>query len=133
MRRASCSCGNLSITLNGDPEWVLVCHCLECQKATGAPFGVSTYWPKSAVAEIRGESSSYTRGSDVGRNLTNHFCPTCGGRLFWYAGFAPESIGVAIGNFEVQDLPPPRDEFWTIRRHPWVDFSCSLISHPGDD
>jgi len=133
MRTATCTCGQLSIVMEGEPDAVLICHCRACQKATGGPFGVGTYWPASAVAEIRGRSSSYARHSDAGRTLTNHFCPTCGGRLFWYADFVPHGIGVAIGNFESADFPAPTDEYWTVRKRPWVEFSCSPTSHPGDD
>ena len=133
MRTAACTCGQLTIVMQGEPDNVLVCHCRDCQKETGGPFGVSTYWPKSAVAEIRGKSSAYTRISDAQRTLTHHFCPFCGGRLFWYADFVPQGIGVAIGNFDEANLPPPTDEYWTVRRHPWVSFACPLVPHIGDD
>lgn len=133
MRKAICSCGQLSIAVSGEPELVFICHCRECQKATGAPFGVSTYWPQTAIADIRGTSRSYTRQGDAGRLLTNHFCPTCGGRLFWYAEYFPESVGVALGNFENPDLPLPQDEFWTLRKHPWVSFTCPVVPHAADD
>ena len=132
MRTAACSCGQLSISLQGDPQDVLICHCRECQKATGAPFGVSTYWSKEAIVDIRGNSQTFSRVSDAGRMLENHFCPTCGGRPFWYADFAPNSVGVALGNFEESDLPWPTDEYWTVRKHPWCAVVGPIRSHEGD-
>ncbi|MDB5537376.1 MAG: hypothetical protein JWQ65_2251, partial [Devosia sp.] len=33
-RTASCSCGQLSIEVEGEPGGVGVCHCLACQRRT---------------------------------------------------------------------------------------------------
>ena len=38
-RFASCSCGELSAQVQGDPVRVSICHCLACQRRTGGPFG----------------------------------------------------------------------------------------------
>ena len=35
---ASCSCGQLSIEVHGEPRGVGVCHCLACQRRTGSVF-----------------------------------------------------------------------------------------------
>ena len=106
-RTASCSCGQLTLVMQGEPEEVTVCHCFECQKQTGSVFGVSTYWPKSACEAITGEATLWRRSSDSGRWLDNYFCPICGSTVYWYAEFAPEEIvvadltGVAIQDFEI--------------------------------
>lgn len=133
MKKASCACGQLSITLNSDPEYVLACHCRACQKATGSAFGVSTYWRNARVAEIRGDSRNFTRATDSGKTLTHHFCPQCGGRVYWYAGFYPDGVGVGYGVFDTPLDLVPTDEYWTIRRLPFVEFSCGTVKHPGDD
>jgi hypothetical protein len=38
-RTAACNCGQLCITCEGEPVRVSMCHCLECQRRTGAVFG----------------------------------------------------------------------------------------------
>ena len=35
-RRAACSCGRLHLTIEGEPSRISMCHCLECQRRTGA-------------------------------------------------------------------------------------------------
>ena len=30
-RRAACSCGQLQVTIEGDPSRIALCHCLACQ------------------------------------------------------------------------------------------------------
>jgi hypothetical protein len=35
-RRTACSCGQLHLTIEGEPSRIAMCHCLECQRRTGA-------------------------------------------------------------------------------------------------
>ena|ERR1700677_650461 len=49
MADARCSCGALTLTLPGLSKLVLACHCLDCQRRTGAPFGVGAFYPVDAV------------------------------------------------------------------------------------
>jgi hypothetical protein len=35
-RHAACSCGQLHLTIEGEPSRIAMCHCLECQRRTGA-------------------------------------------------------------------------------------------------
>src|SRR5947199_3145035 len=35
-RHAACSCGQLHLTIEGEPSRISMCHCLECQRRTGA-------------------------------------------------------------------------------------------------
>ena len=48
VRYGGCSCGALRFEVRGEPIKVGVCHCLECRKATGAPFVFYADWPGSA-------------------------------------------------------------------------------------
>ena len=35
-RSAACSCGQLHLTIEGEPSRISMCHCLECQRRIGA-------------------------------------------------------------------------------------------------
>ena len=129
-RIASCSCGQLVVTMKGDPTEVTVCHCFECQKSTGSVFGVSTYWPKSACDSIKGEAKLWRRSSDSGRWLDNYFCPVCGSTVYWYAEFAPDEIGIAAGNFADPGFPSPTSAVWDSCRHPWVKLPAEWPQDP---
>ena len=119
-RTASCSCGRLTVTMAGDPPFVGLCHCHECQKQTGSVFGAWTYWPKGACQEIRGEAKLYRRIAESGRWVDNYFCPHCGSSVYSYAEFAPDEICVATGNFADPTIAPPTIAVWSACRHPWV-------------
>ena len=121
-RTAACSCGQLRVTMNGKPGSVGACSCRECQKSTGSAFGISSYWPNSAVAAIEGQSTVWRRGSDAGRWVDSYFCPTCGSTLYWYAEALPDMIGIAAGNFADPNFEPPTYAVWSETQHPWVKF-----------
>lgn len=120
MREARCGCGSLKLSAEGEPAMVIQCHCEECQRRTGAPAGVGAYFPEAQVT-VTGEEKTYTRSSDAGRSLTNHFCPTCGTTLYWDAEAFDGIYGVAVGCFNDPAFPPPGRAVYTVRKHDWVE------------
>ena len=61
-RQASCSCGQLLVTCEGEPRRVSLCHCLECQRRTGSAFGIAAFFTREALA-ITGDANSFKRDS----------------------------------------------------------------------
>jgi hypothetical protein len=120
IRTAVCSCGQLSVTVSGDPEMHGICSCFECQKASGSAFSYAGYWPNSAVRKISGRSTVWRRSSDAGRWSDTYFCPVCGSAVYSYAEFAPDAINIAIGNFADPHFPPPKYAAWNRTKHDWV-------------
>jgi hypothetical protein len=118
-------CGSLRAEATGEPVVVGACHCTECQRRTGSPFSVSTYFPKEQV-RTEGPSKVYVRGSDSGRKVEFHFCPDCGSTVFWYAELRPDNIGIAFGTFADPSMPWPTLSGWETTRHPWVTFDHQL-------
>ncbi len=51
-RIASCSCGQLRATCQGEPVRISICHCLECQKRTGSVFAVQARYPRESVTIV---------------------------------------------------------------------------------
>ena len=76
-RRAACSCGQLSLTIEGEPARISMCHCLECQRRTGAVISNQARFAREQIT-FAGKSTAWTRTAESGNALTFHFCPTCG-------------------------------------------------------
>jgi hypothetical protein len=96
-----------------------MCHCLACQRRTGAPFGVQA-WFRSDQVSITGTSTAYVRNVQGGRRVTFQFCPNCGSTVHWELSSAPGRIAVALGMFADPQFPAPRVSVWERRRHPWT-------------
>lgn len=118
-RVAGCACGQLQIHCTEEPIKVSLCHCLECQRRTGSPFGIAAFFEAGAT-EIIGPSRSYQRGSDRGFPVTFHFCGTCGSTVFWYPSRIPTAVAVAVGCFADPLFPAPTQAVYGEHRHGWV-------------
>ena len=121
-RTAACVCGQLKVTMEGDPFRVVICNCTYCQKRSGSPFGQSAYFETSQVVAIEGEHKAYKRASQRNRWFEHHFCPECGSAVFWYGEFRPDAIGIAAGSFTDPDFPEPVAVVWAGTRYKWVSF-----------
>jgi hypothetical protein len=73
----SCLCGEVRVTLTGDPVAVAVCHCTHCQKTAGSAFSIVLLVPEAAVT-VEGSVSGYGDRGDSGLAVTRNFCSTCG-------------------------------------------------------
>jgi hypothetical protein len=126
IRQASCSCGQLSLTCDGDPARISICHCLACQKRTGSAFGVQARFVREKVTAINGESKRYTRVADSGGTADFYFCPACGATLYWELAGLPGFVAVPVGAFADPHFPPPRISIYEARRHPWTTISADV-------
>ena len=119
IRHAACSCGQLHLSVEGEPTRISMCHCLECQRRTGAVVGNQARFPREQVT-IAGKSTSWTRKAESGNLVTFHFCPVCGSTVYWEIDGFPGLIAVAIGTFADPTFPAPGIAVWEETRHPWV-------------
>jgi ketosteroid isomerase-like protein len=118
-RLASCSCGQLSARVAGDPVRVSMCHCLACQRRTGSMFGVQARFPRENVA-VAGKSTTFTRTGDAGGRATFHFCPQCGATVYYEAQGLEPFLTIPAGAFADPTFPAPTVSVYEERMHGWV-------------
>ena len=119
MIEARCSCGALTLALPGPSKLVVACHCLECQRRTGAPFGVGAFYPADAVG-ISGIAREFTRNAASGGKVHTYFCTNCGSTVYWKASNLPSLIGVATGALADPGCPAPVKSVFEQSKHGWV-------------
>lgn len=132
-RTARCSCGQLAITVEGEPRLVVLCNCTKCQLRTGSVFGVGAYFSHDAVTSIDGRSTKYRRSSDSGRSAESHFCPECGTTVYWQLELFPNEYGIAVGCFNEPNFPQPKVAVWSATKHDWVQLpgECRVLEDQG--
>jgi hypothetical protein len=126
-RKASCCCGQLSVTCEGEPVRISMCHCLECQRRTGSVFGTQARFPREQITDIRGRATQYARPADSGNSVTFSFCPVCGTTVYWELGGAPDVLAVAVGAFADPGFPAPRHSVYEGKRHAWAMAAEGLL------
>jgi hypothetical protein len=118
---ARCQCGALRADLDeGARPFTTICHCRQCQRRSGSPFGAVAYFRKELV-HILGEATEFTRGSDAGTSITFGFCPACGSTIYVLLEKNPDLIGVLVGAFGDRSFPPPDVSVWQQEKHCWLD------------
>lgn len=118
-RRATCSCGQLGVTVRDGPLRISVCHCLECQRRTGSVFGAQARFPRDKVS-IDGRPSNFVRIGDTGDTISFNFCPDCGSTVYYTLQNQPDVVAIPVGAFADPSFPEPAVSFYESRRHAWV-------------
>ena len=118
-RSASCSCGQLSAHVTGEPVRVSVCHCVACQRRTGSVFGAQARFAEQSVV-VAGESKEFSRTAESGNVLTFHFCPVCGSSVHYTNSGLPGFIGIPVGAFADSSFQEPAFSVYERSMHSWV-------------
>jgi hypothetical protein len=122
---ARCSCGAVTLSLAEQSTLVVACHCLDCQRRTGAPFGVGAFYPVEAVI-ISGTPKLFTRAAASGGKVHSWFCPNCGSSIYWQAENLPSLIGVAVGARADPNYPAPVRSIFEQSKHSWVQIDGAV-------
>ena len=118
-RLASCSCGQLTAEVRGEPVRISICHCLACQRRTGSVFGEQARFPRENVT-TSGTSTEYVRAGDEGPGAKFHFCPRCGSTVYYELFSMTDFVGIPVGAFADPAFPVPTVSVYEERMHQWV-------------
>ena len=128
MRTASCPCGALKATCEGEPVRVSVCHCLACQQRTGSAFSAQARFPSDRV-RVEGPFKTFVRTGDSGARCVFRFCPDCGSTVAYESEGLAGLTAVPLGAFADPQFPPPRFSVWEERKHAWTVVLGEDVEH----
>ena len=116
-----CACGAVNFEFNKDPDFVAVCHCLDCKKASGGEAATWFGVPEDDFTVVRGTTTAYPYVADSGKRLDRNFCSKCGARLYTsnLESF-PGLVFAQLGSLDHPELIIPKLEMFVKRRLKWV-------------
>jgi hypothetical protein len=118
----ACTCGNIRIEGEADPATTSICHCTDCQTATGTAFRVSI--PVSgANFKITGEPTIYIKTTaESGNPRAQAFCGKCGSPLYSTTpGEGQQAMYIVrVGILQQRDQLEPKRQIWWRSARPWV-------------
>ncbi|KAI2632550.1 Mss4-like protein [Hypomontagnella submonticulosa] len=121
MPTGSCLCAEITIAYEGDPVHRAICYCHDDRKISNTQIYQVL---KTSFKVTKGQLKTYTKVSDRGNEISNHFCGTCGTTLYRSGGAESTSdkIGICAGVLDDQSLidNPPAIEVYVEKRPPWV-------------
>lgn len=128
MADAQSSCGSVTLTLPEQSGLIIACHCLDCQRRTGAPFGVGAFYPTEGVT-ISGTPKEFTRIAASGGKVHSYFCTNCGSTVYWKADRLPNLVGVAVGALADPKYAAPTRSIFEQSKHDWVQIEAPDVQH----
>jgi hypothetical protein len=97
--KGRCLCGAVQYEANGASLAQLICHCRDCQRASGSA-GLPVVVVSAAEFSFKGETRPYTKTGGSGMPTTRHFCAQCGSLLFGTPHHAPEIVTIYAGTLD---------------------------------
>lgn len=117
-----CACGAVRFVALGEPYRVGLCHCFDCRKQHGAPFGAIAIYPADRVT-FEGEKPAVFASSATGRRF---FCGRCGSPVF-NRDEGSDEVELALGAFDETSRFTPTYELWMVRREDWLPPIQSVV------
>ncbi|HXX51039.1 MAG TPA: GFA family protein [Xanthobacteraceae bacterium] len=127
----ACSCGAIRIEAEADPEKVQICHCTDCQTATGTAFRVSIPVPGASL-KVTGEPAIYVKTTaESGKPRAQAFCGKCGSPIYstTLGGGVQPSYTLRVGILRQRDQLAPRRQIWWRSARPWVTELAAMPKH----
>ena len=124
----ACACGAIKVEAEADPEKTNMCHCTDCQTATGTAFRVSV--PVAGTdLKVTGRPATYLKTTaDSGNPRLQGFCGTCGTPIYSTSpgeGVQPMYM-LRVGILRQRDQFVPRRQIWWRSARNWVTQIASV-------
>ncbi|MEP7077722.1 MAG: GFA family protein [Chthoniobacterales bacterium] len=110
-----CLCGGVRYRLRELPKQLSDCHCLDCRRASAAPFVTWGAFRREKIEVLSGEVGKVSHADRL-----RSFARCCGTPLFFEDDAETEWVDVTISSLDDPDAFSPEVAIWTEDRLPWV-------------
>ena len=114
--QGGCFCGAIRYEILDKPDEILICHCPDCRRATGAQSVAWIFLPVSNYRMVRGEPAQYASSPGVVRK----FCSQCGTTISWEGEKQPGRIDVTVGSLDEPEQFAPTRAVYRRHKLPWA-------------
>jgi len=123
MIEGGCRCGAIRYQVEGAMEHHALCHCRDCQMASGAPMVGWMAFKSDAFRLTAGKPVSYSgNGSSV-----RYFCGTCGTPVYFEnAEMLPGIVDIQSVTLDDPDVFPPQAHIQVAERRKWMENVAQL-------
>ena len=114
-----CACGASRYTCSERPLVQLICHCRDCQRASGSAFAACLVFPTDRL-QFHGKAlKSYQVRAHSGRTMRRLFCAECGSPVAIARPETPLVRFVHAASLDDPALFAPVCEVWLSRAKAW--------------
>ncbi|MGA2776462.1 MAG: GFA family protein [Steroidobacteraceae bacterium] len=123
-----CLCGAVRYRISGRPLYSVICHCVSCRRASGAPTVAWLTVERNHFEWLSGRPQPFASSPGVLRC----FCRVCGSPLTYETGTSPNSVDVTSASLDDANLFPPTREVWLEHRLSWQPVNPALAPFQQD-
>ena len=116
-----CLCGQLKFRTQGEPEWVMYCHCASCRRHTASPVTCFVNFKSSKVI-FDGNRSTFASSPGVKRS----FCARCGTPIAYETSKRADEIDLYLNVFDEPEAFTPQKHVYFAEHIPWFDVRDDL-------
>jgi hypothetical protein len=116
--KGRCLCGAVAYEIEGDPIVVAHCHCVDCQRISGAAHTTGATFPADRI-RVAGDVAQFQLRSERGSMVTRTFCPRCGSPLFGRNTGMDGFVTVSVGTLDDPDAVMPQVVIFARTRRHW--------------
>ncbi len=128
VQQGGCLCGHVRYELDMTGSHTGICHCRDCQRASGGPFMVFT---TPARGHLRWITEPEGRASASDRAM-RRFCARCGTPMTWESTSDPMDVEVSTGTLDDPSGVKIVSESFTARRWACLKPVPGLHQFEGD-
>src|SRR5215510_10477965 len=128
MLTGRCLCGAVQYESPGPALFSAICHCRDCQRASGSGGVPVLGVPKASFTSSGPVKQSRVRGGS-GLPAVRNFCSECGCLLFGTPESAPEVVTIYVGSLDDPAAFSPKEALFTSQRPPWAKLAAQLVEH----
>lgn len=119
-----CLCGAVHYSYNARPMGLNACHCGHCKKLSGSDY-IKMLLGERAHLTHTGETTTYRKRAESGREIDIHRCVECGTRLWHMPLAAPQFVFICAGTLD--------DVAWTVpTSHIWIEHAGKGVALTPD-
>ena len=121
-----CACKAIRYEVSSEPVAFMLCHCRDCQYASGGEPAAVVVVPKPAFKMTKGEVKSYAVKGESGNEVARQFCGTCGTPLFSALAGNPGLWAIKAGSLDDPSWLKPTAYLWKISAQPWAHLDPAI-------
>ena len=126
--KGGCLCGQVRYEVEGAPAFQVACHCVNCQKQSGAAFSVNLGVPKAAFT-CTGVLKTYVDRGDSGGAVLRRFCPECGSPVLSEIGLDAGMVILKAGTLDDTSGVRPERHIYCASRQAWVEVPAGVVAY----
>lgn len=132
--QGGCLCGQVRYALAARPLALNACHCTDCKKTTGSTH-IEMLIASSEAFTCTGQTDSFIKTADSGRQMEIHRCSRCGTRIYHHNTVNKALVFIPAGTLDDPSWAIPTSHIWVERASPEAvirDDAVKVEGQPAD-